>query len=162
MTDALTDALVGALLEAIPGSSVDEGFPPATIDVPVESWADTVAAARALGLTFFDFLSAVDEPDGVRVVCHLVRPEPFGHVVLRTALDAGCAVASVATVYDGAAWHERETAEMFGVTFLDGDGKPIPMAPLLLPPGFTDHPLRKGYALQARVETPWPGEKEPT
>jgi NADH-quinone oxidoreductase subunit C len=153
--------LVDDLLSRVDGAVVDPGFPPVTVDVPLATWATVVAAARELGATFFDFLSAVDEPDGVRVVCHLVQPDPFEHLVLRTVLDSG-AVPSVAAVFEGAAWHERETAEMFGVTFLDEGGAPLELAPLLLPPGFPHHPLRKDYALQSRVETPWPGEKEPT
>ena len=154
--------LLDALVARVDGATVDPGFPPATVDVPLEGWAAAVAAAKGLGAAFFAFLSAVDEPDGLRVVCHLVQPSPFEHLVLRTALDDSCAVASVAAVFAGATWHERETAEMFGVTFLDAAGAPLRLAPLLLPPGFPHHPLRKDYALQARVETPWPGEKEPT
>jgi NADH:ubiquinone oxidoreductase subunit C len=154
--------VVDELLDRIEGAATEDGFPPQTVDVPAAGWADAVASAKELGLTFFDFLSAVDEPDGIRVVCHLVRPVPFAHVVLRTVLDGSSRVASVATVYAGAAWHERETAEMFGVTFLDDTGEPLDLEPLLLPPGFAHHPLRKDYVLQARVETPWPGEKEPT
>jgi NADH-quinone oxidoreductase subunit C len=154
--------LLDDLLVRVDGAAVEPGFPPATVDVPLGSWGSAVAAAKHLGATFFDFLSAVDEADGVRVVCHLAQPAPFEHLVLRTVLDDACAVASVAATFEGAAWHERETAEMFGVTFLDEAGSQLELAPLLLPPGFRDHPLRKGYGLQARVETPWPGEKEPT
>ncbi|WP_162529813.1 NADH-quinone oxidoreductase subunit C [Nocardioides caldifontis] len=154
--------LLEELLPRVEGATVDDGFAPATLDVPLDGWAGAVAAAKGLGATYFDFLSAVDEPDGIRVVCHLVRPVPFEHLVLRTVLDTAATVASVASVFEGAAWHERETAEMFGVTFLDGSGEPLRLAPLLLPPGFPHHPLRKDYALQARVETPWPGEKEPS
>jgi NADH-quinone oxidoreductase subunit C len=145
------------LLARVDGAAVDPGFPPATVDVARAPGGPAGAGAHARGAAFFDFLSAVDEPDGLRVVCHLVQPAPFEHLVLRTVLDDSGAVASVAGVFEGAAWHERETAEMFGVTFLDEHGSPLELAPLLLPPGFAHHPLRKEYALQARVETPWPG-----
>ena len=65
------------------------------------------------------------------------------------------AIASIADVYAGAAWHERETHEMFGIDFgLDLD-------PLLLPDGFEGHPLRKEFVLASRVAKPWPGAKEP-
>jgi NADH-quinone oxidoreductase subunit C len=60
-------------------------------------------------------------------------------------------------IYRGAAWHERETHEMFGVEF---DGHPRP-APLLLPGGFEGHPLRKDFVLAARAAKEWPGAKEP-
>ena len=60
-------------------------------------------------------------------------------------------------VYPGAAWHERETYEMFGVDFPGHPG----LAPLLLPPEFEGHPLRKDFVLASRVAKPWPGAKEP-
>ncbi|MQS10388.1 NADH-quinone oxidoreductase subunit C, partial [Streptomyces alkaliphilus] len=60
-------------------------------------------------------------------------------------------------LWAGAAWHERETREMFGIEFTD---HPAP-APLLLPDGFEGHPLRKDFVLAARVVKAWPGAKEP-
>jgi NADH-quinone oxidoreductase subunit C len=52
---------------------------------------------------------------------------------------------------DGAAtadWHERETAEMFGITF---NNHPDPRK-LLLPDGWTVHPLRKDFSLYGTEE----------
>ena len=150
------------LLEQVPSASVDEGYGPATVDVPASSWAAAVSLARSvLQCEWFDFLTAVDEPSGPALVCHLVRTSPFGHVLLRTQLSAEKpVVASVAGVFAGAAWHERETAEMFGITFVGADGETLPLEPLLLPPGFEGHPLRKEFALQPRLDRPWPGAKE--
>src|SRR5205085_11636351 len=115
------------LTETFPGAVVDEGFGPVTVDVPVEGWSAAVAVARdRLGCTYFDCLAAADDPAGLRVVCHLAALEPFAHLLLRTTLPGGRAeIASVASVYAGAAWHERETAEMFGITFLDPAGEPL-------------------------------------
>jgi NADH:ubiquinone oxidoreductase subunit C len=142
---------------------VEDGFAPVTVDVPADSWSEAVQLARdALGCGFFDFLSAVDEGTGVRVVCHLVALQPFGHLLLRALLpEDQPAVASVAHLYAGAAWHERETAEMFGVRFLDRAGAALELEGLLLPPGHPGHPLRKDQLLTARLERPWPGAKEP-
>lgn len=56
-------------------------------------------------------------------------------------------------IYPGAAWHEREAHEMFGITFT---GNPD-MRNLYLPGGFEGHPLRKDYPLMARLVKPWPG-----
>jgi NADH:ubiquinone oxidoreductase subunit C len=157
---------VAALLDAVPGASVasvDEGYGLLTVDVPVEGWGAAVQSARTdLGCAWFDFLSAVDDPDGPAVVCHLVRTDPFGHLLLRARLDSRSPVVeSVASSYAGAGWHERETAEMFGITFTSTDGAPLDLEPLLLPPGFAGHPLRKDFALQARLDRPWPGAKDP-
>jgi NADH-quinone oxidoreductase subunit C len=65
-------------------------------------------------------------------------------------------------VWPGTAWHERETFEMFGVTFDDfDDGSGDWLRPLLLPDGFEGTPLRRAFVLAARASKPWPGAKEP-
>lgn len=56
-------------------------------------------------------------------------------------------------VYLGANWHERETHEMFGITFA---GHPN-LAKLYLPGEFAGYPLRKDFPLLARRVKPWPG-----
>ena len=66
-------------------------------------------------------------------------------------------IATVVPIFPGAAWHERETHEMFGVDFT---GHPH-LVPLLLPDSFDGHPLRKDFVLAARVAKAWPGAKEP-
>ena len=138
---------------------------PIAVDVAPESWLDTVLAVRdELGCRFFDWLSAVDEAgDGFRVVCHLAahRPGSVDHLVVRTLLPCeNPSLESVAGVFAGAAWHERETHEMFGIAFTAG-GEPIAMEPLLLSDEFEGHPLRKDFVLASRVAKPWPGAKEP-
>jgi NADH-quinone oxidoreductase subunit C len=147
------------------GVVVEEGFGPLAVDVPVASWVESVELARsALGCTFFDWLSAVDElGDGFRVVCHLAAPRPgaVDHLLLRTVVPRDApAVPSIAEVFAGARWHERETAEMFGIKFVR-DGSVLALEPLLLPDGFEGHPLRKDFVLASRVAKPWPGAKEP-
>jgi NADH-quinone oxidoreductase subunit C len=135
---------------------------PPAVDVAPESWLDTVLAVRdVLGCRFFDWLSAVDEADhGFRVVCHLAshRPGSVDHLVVRTLLPrTDPMLESVAGVFAGAAWHERETHEMFGIAVTGHE----PLDPLLLPDGFAGHPLRKDFVLASRVAKPWPGAKEP-
>lgn len=56
-------------------------------------------------------------------------------------------------IYAGANWHERETWEMFGVTFA---GHPD-LRHLYLPGDFEGFPLRKDFPLLARIVKPWPG-----
>jgi NADH-quinone oxidoreductase subunit C len=132
----------------------------ATVDVPPERWTEAVRLVRdRLGCGFFDWLSAVDElADGFRVVCHLWSVADRHGVLLRTLVPrASAALASVVDVFPGAAWHERETHEMFGIDF---PGHPH-LVPLLLPPEFEGHPLRKEFVLAARVAKAWPGAKEP-
>lgn len=56
-------------------------------------------------------------------------------------------------VYSGANWHERETHEMFGITFV---GHPD-LRNLYLPGEFEGFPLRKDFPLLSRMVKPWPG-----
>ncbi|WP_309049936.1 NADH-quinone oxidoreductase subunit C [Streptomyces sp.] len=133
-----------------------------TVDVPVTDWLDALRTARdELGCTFFDWLSAVDEPGtGFRVCAHVValRDGAPQRLLLRTTVPHGDPVLPTAVgVFAGAAWHERETHEMFGVRF---EGHPH-LVPLLLPENFEGHPLRKDFVLAARVAKAWPGAKEP-
>lgn len=138
-----------------------------TRDVAVPEWAAQVRAAHDEGFDLFDWLSAVDQTDaeedaGFDVLCHLICTDPWDRVLLRTRLPEGMALASVTGIFRGAAWHERETHEMFGVEFTgfeDGFGQEL--RPLLLPDGFEGTPLRKTFHLTARASKPWPGAKEP-
>ena len=148
-----------------PEVGVDEDHEPPAVDVAPEQWLMTVTAVRdELGCRFFDWLSAVDEGDaGFRVLCHLAahRQGSVDHLVVRTLLPrTRPRLESVAGVFAGAAWHERETHEMFGIAFTSG-GEPLEMEPLLLPQEFEGHPLRKDFVLASRVAKPWPGAKEP-
>jgi NADH-quinone oxidoreductase subunit C len=134
------------------------GFTPPHRVVEPDAWHDTIAGLKADGYTYFDWLSAVDEAEeGFRLVAHVLRPDPWDHLIVATFLAPGQAAESVVDVHAGAAWHERETHEMFGIRFGDGEQP----EPLLLPDGFEGHPLRKDFVLASRVVKPWPGAKEP-
>jgi len=133
------------------------GFGPPHRVVDAPDWRGVLAELKANGYTYFDWLSAVDEGDGLRLVTHLLRPDPWDHLLVATFIAPGDAAQSIADVYAGAAWHERETHEMFGLAFGDGEQP----EPLLLPDGFEGHPLRKDFVLASRVVKPWPGAKEP-
>ncbi len=117
--------------------------------------------AREDGFTFFEWLGAEDQigrSDTLRVVLALRRLDRPGEVALlgvelpRTEPR----LASIRSIFAGAAWHEREAAELFGVEFLGGEpGR------LLLGPDFVGTPLRKDEVLAARTGVAWPGGKEP-
>ncbi len=146
------------------GASAEEAYGLLTVDVPAESWITALETARdRLGCTFFDWLSAVDEPGtGFRVCAHVAALPGGGNdvrrLIVRTTVPHDApALPTAVGVYAGAAWHERETHEMFGVGFT---GHPH-LVPLLLPEGFEGHPLRKDFVLAARVVKAWPGAKEP-
>jgi NADH:ubiquinone oxidoreductase subunit C len=143
-----------------PEATAEESYEVLTVDVPPTSWIAALTAARDdLGCTYFDWLSAVDEPGtGFRVAAHVAALSPVRRLLIRTTVPHEAPTLPTAVdVYAGAAWHERETHEMFGVAF---EGHPS-LDHLLLPEGFEGHPLRKDFVLAARVAKAWPGAKEP-
>lgn len=113
------------------------------------SWREELIRARDEGYVL-DWLSASDEP--LTLTACLVRADEPADVRL---VHGDPPVESVADVFASAAWHERETAEMFGLEFLGS-----PPQPLLLAAG--DPPrLRKQAPLSQRVDQPWPGAVDP-
>jgi NADH-quinone oxidoreductase subunit C len=130
------------------------------IAVDAAAWRDVVRGAQADGYTFFEWLGCVDEigRGGLRVVVALRNlatdqaPRLIGTELPREdpRLD------SIRDVFAGAAWHEREVAELFGVEFVGGDRRR-----LLLPADFDGTPMRKDVVLAARTGLTWPGAKEP-
>ncbi|HZA02975.1 MAG TPA: NADH-quinone oxidoreductase subunit C [Propionibacteriaceae bacterium] len=129
--------------------------------VAPEDWLSSVVAARADGYRFFDWLGAEDligRQDALLVVLALRRLDrPADVLLLGTELNREAPeLDSIRSVYAGAAWHEREAAELFGIEFSGGQpGR------LLLAAGFTGTPLRRDEVLAARTGLAWPGAKEP-
>lgn len=149
-TDTTSGGTTGATTEA---------FGTTTLDVPAGEWLERATAYREDGYDFFDWLSAYDEPpDAVAVVVRLWSLQQRAGILLRTRVPReGGSLPTLTGVWAGANWHERETFEMFGVTFA---GHPN-LTPLLLPDGFEGNPLRKDFVLASRVAKAWPGAKEP-
>jgi len=161
LDDTLNVPLAAAIgVEADAVIATRDGDGTLCLDVPASAWPAAATFLRdRCGLDFFDWLSAVDELDrGYAIVAHLWSTARRHGVLVRTHVPrAAAALDSVVEIFPGAAWHERETHEMFGVDF---PGHPN-LAPLLLPPEFEGHPLRKEFVLATRVAKPWPGAKEP-
>lgn len=139
------------LLSSVPGVAVDAGGPPLIVRVPPDQWE---AAARlskdTLGCAYFSFLTAIDwKGDGLEVLAWVDNFDARLSLQLRTKLgaaDAPCQ--SLAGVYRGADWMERECFDMFGVRFTGHPG----LRRILLADDWEGHPLLKSYA----VDTPHP------
>ncbi len=93
----------------------------------------------------FDFLrclSVVEYPDRFQAVYNLYSTVLHHTAILKTNVPKDKPVfPSVTSVWRGADWHEREGAELFGVTF---EGHPN-LKHLLLYDGFEGYPLLKSY-----------------
>lgn len=98
-----------------------------------------------LGFDFLRCLTGIDQMEqGIEIVYTLFSYKNRHTVHLKTLLPpADPRVDSVTSVWCGADWHERETAEMFGVTFT---GHPNPKH-LLLDDDMEIHPLLKAHPL---------------
>jgi len=139
--------------------------------VAADRWRDTLEKARDdHGLVFFSWLTGVDwskdvevgdpvqNPDEleerIEVMCRLSSIEsPRGAHFIATLSPEAPSIASVVPLFGGAAWHEREAAEMFGIDFVGHPG----LDHLYLPDAFEGHPLRKSFPLLSRRVKPWPG-----
>ena len=89
-----------------------------------------------------------------QILARLYSPVRKEGVTLKADLDdEEPRVDSWSRIFRGADWHERETWEMYGITF---DGHPG-LRHLYLPSEFEGFPLRKDYPLLAREVKPWPG-----
>jgi NADH-quinone oxidoreductase subunit C len=140
-----------SLIEDRFGVSVSAPGAPLTVAVPAERWAECAGFAKdRLGCLYFGFLTAVDwKEQGIEVIARVENLEARLSLTMKTRLGAGVGTcASLAGVYRGADWMERECYDMFGVRF---EGHPD-LRRLLLPDDWEGHPLLKSYA----VDTPHP------
>jgi NADH-quinone oxidoreductase subunit C len=114
------------------------------------TWREQLLQARDEGYDVLDWLSASDDP--LTLTACLIRSEDPTQTRL---IHANPPVESVADLFASAAWHERETHEMFGVEFVGLQPRP------LLLPSAAQPPLRKATPLDSRVEQAWPGAVDP-
>ena len=101
-------------------------------------------------VSFID-ASGVDYPGRERrfeVVYHLLSPRLNLRIRLRVAVDEETPVPSVAGIYPGADWFEREAYDLYGILF---SGHPD-LRRLLTDYGFEGHPMRKDFPLTGYVE----------
>ena len=139
----------------------------------IENYREVVQTLRdepGLRFEFFTFLSAVDRREfggtdkpekhgGLELLLHLYAPEHVLHVNLHVPIDVAAARApSIADLFGGANWHEREMWDMFGIHFEDHPN----LVNIYLPEDFEGHPLRRDFKLPGRsFVKPWPGAKDP-
>lgn len=157
--EALPDALLRARLNF---GQVDVACEPA-------HFLEVMSALRddpRLSCKFFTFLSGVDRSEaggeqqagGLEVLVHVYSPDHGFHVNVHVPVDSDNPVCrSITSLFEGANWHERETAEMFGIEF---EGHPR-LVKLYLPEDFEGYPLRKSFRLPSRLVKDWPGAKDP-
>lgn len=164
------EAWTADLAERVGAVSWVVEFDTPRVTVDRDRWVEAILTAYA-ELPFFSWLSAidwsrdvevgetVDDPDDLEerfeVMCRLSSVENADAATFFATVPKDDAVIdSLAPHIGGAAWHEREAHEMFGIRF---DGNPD-LSHLYLPDDFVGNPLLKSYPLLAREVKPWPGD----
>ncbi len=109
-----------------------------------------------LGFAMFIDLTAVDylkypvaQPERFAVITTLLSPSLGIRVQVKAFVAGGePRIPSLADLYAGANWTEREVWDLYGIEFL---GHPD-LKRILMPDDFDGHPLRKDYPLRGRGE----------
>ena len=125
--------------------------PMMSVTVPPDRWEELGRFAKeTLGCRFFSFLTAVDwKEQGLEVIAKVDNLDDNVALLLKTRLGPGVTTcSSLAPVYRGAVWMERECFDMFGIRF---ENHPD-LRRILLDDTWEGHPLLKSYA----VDTPHP------
>ena len=84
-----------------------------------------------------------DDPQPMELIYHLYSSEHNDRLRLKARTGEVGPVPSLADIWKAADWNERETYDMFGITF---DGHPD-LRRILMPDEYTDFPLRKEFPL---------------
>ncbi len=128
---------------------------PLGVAVPPEALREAAHRLRDLhGYRYYLLASATCRPGALEVVHGLRNLDTGDTIFLATTVPDGAAeLDSLAPVYAGADWYEREVYDLFGVVFR---GHPD-LRRILMPDDYEGHPLRKEFPLDA----PW-GYRRPS
>jgi NADH-quinone oxidoreductase subunit C len=124
--------------------------------VPKEQLHDVLATLKQqhgfdmlVDVTCVDYLNYRGAKDRFGMVYQLANTQTNGRLTIRCYVnDPEPTLPSVVDLWQGANWLEREVWDLFGIRF---EGHPD-LRRIVLPEGFTAHPLRKDYPLQGRGE----------
>lgn len=158
MSESLTT--LGEHIAAAQDSAVtswDVSFGDLTIHIHHDRITDVLRYLRddpACRFTTLIDLCGVDFPqraERFEIVYHLLSMHQNQRIRVKLTTDAETPVASVAELFPVANWFERETFDMFGVTFSNHPD----LRRILTDYGFEGHPLRKDFPLSGYVEVRW-------
>lgn len=144
------DEIMAALLAAAPAARSEASSEDEVLRVPPEELRALAAAARDNGFEMCSDITAVDylrkRRTRFELVVNLLSLQHNRRLrVLVPIPDGGPAAPSLAPVYPGANFLEREVYDMFGIRF---EGHPD-LTRILMPDDWEGHPLRRDYGVGA-------------
>jgi len=147
---------ISALQTAFPAITTSEFRGNTRAVVPRESFLPAMRLLKdKLGFDFLvdvtcvDYLNYRDAENRFGLVYELASTGTNERLTVRVFVDEpDLTVPSMAPLWEGANWLEREVYDMFGILF---DGHPD-LRRILLPDEYAAFPLRKDYPLQGRGE----------
>lgn len=117
----------------------------ANLSISKDKVKEICESLKDIGMEHLSSLSVVDMENHLNVVYHLANYNDASIFKIKIELDPGNpTIPSVTSIWDYAAWYEREAAEMFGIKF---EGHPNHKR-LLLSEKIKGQPLRKDFPLE--------------
>jgi NADH-quinone oxidoreductase subunit C len=132
------------LKQALPASVVSTGT---QVEKPLalikkDDLLKVAAKVKEMGFDHLSVITGIDYVDRFEVIYNFFSYGKKENLVLKVVLDHEAPeVESLAALWKGADWLERETYDLVGVRFT---GHPN-LTRILLPEGWKGHPLRKDY-----------------
>lgn len=116
----------------------------------------TFLSGEPLLFDWMNFMTAVDKMESgtMELVYQFYSFSNKTKLTVKTEVSRDLGVVdSVCGIYPTAEWHEREVYDLFGIIFKDHPD----LRRIMMPDGFTGHPMRKDYKDEnlVRLESPW-------
>jgi len=148
--EALGKKIAAALPGAVRETKLAHGE--LTLITDVGEVARVIKALRdEFGFAFLIDICGVDWPQRAKrfdVVYHLLSTKNNARIRVKAETDEATPVPTIVGVFPAANWFERETFDMYGITFSEHPD----LRRLLTDYGFSGYPLRKDFPLTGFVE----------
>lgn len=114
----------------------------------ISQWIDISKKLKESPDLDFDYLMCITsidlEADGLALSYNFHSTKLKHSIEFRLKFNSEAVVASIASIWKTADWHEREAFDMMGINFSDHPN----MKRILLPDDWEGHPLKKNYVVQ--------------
>jgi NADH-quinone oxidoreductase subunit C len=158
------DKIANELSAALPGSVIGHAMARGELTVEVSTagilqvlnWLRDNPACPFEQLIDLCGVDWPSRPKRFDVVYHLLSLSRNARIRIKTAIDENTPVPSSVGLFATASWFERETFDMYGITFSDHPD----MRRILTDYGFSGYPLRKDFPLTGYVEVRYDDEQK--